>query len=295
MFLPFAVSLFAAASYAQSDVAFPKDVYAARRAQLAKQLGGGVAIVPGRYLAGDDGFGKQDPNFWYLTGVESPYAILVMTSERTALFLPGPFQFAGGQYPMADEGFRRAIWNRPSRRLSPGAAASDSTGIRETYAIDSFAELPPALIGGTKRIFVLLDKSTLYSPPGLDAPPARSRSRSLRPSLASIVAKIPGARITDLDPMVRRMRLVKDSHELSYLRLQAAEISGRSFRDAMREIRPGRNDREIAGVMEYAWKKEGSTRASFAPVVSSGPRSMHFFALFVGRELQLHRSRDAGG
>ena len=64
VFLPFAVSLFAPGSYAQSDVAFPKEVYAARRAQLAKQLGGGVAIVPGRYLAGDDGFGKQDPNFW---------------------------------------------------------------------------------------------------------------------------------------------------------------------------------------------------------------------------------------
>ena len=99
-----------------------------------------------------------------------------------------------------------------------------------------------------------LDKSTLYAPPGLDAP--RTVAQQIAASIvASIVAKIPGARITDLDLIVRRMRLVKDSHELSYLR-QAAEISGRSFLDAMREIRPGRNDREIAGVRDYAWKKE---------------------------------------
>ncbi len=275
VFLPIAVTLAAAPGQAQSDVSFPREVYAGRRAKLAKQLAGGAAIVPGRYLAGDDGFGKQDPNFWYLTGVESPYAILVMTASRTALFLPGPFQFAGGQFPMADEGFRRAVWNRPIRRLSAGPAASESTGIAETYAIDSFAERLPGLIGGAKRIYLPLDKSVLYAPPSLDTP--RTVAQQIT---ASIVAKVPGAQVTDLDPIVRRMRLVKDSYELSYLR-QAAEISGRSFLAAMREIRPGRNDREIAGVMESSWKKEGSARAAFAPVVSSGPRSMHFFALLA--------------
>jgi hypothetical protein len=48
---------------AQSDVGFPKEVYAGRRARLAAQIPGAVAIVPGRRLPGDIGSGRQDSNF----------------------------------------------------------------------------------------------------------------------------------------------------------------------------------------------------------------------------------------
>jgi len=54
---------------AQSDVAFPPEVYAARRARLAAQAGDALVIVPGRYSIGDEDLYKPDPNFWYLTGV----------------------------------------------------------------------------------------------------------------------------------------------------------------------------------------------------------------------------------
>src|SRR5690348_3587664 len=87
---------------AQSDIAFPATVYAERRARLANTLGESVIVVPGRYLINPgDGLVKQDPNFWYLTGVESPYAILVMRvgaqgsspRVRSYLFLPTAYQF----------------------------------------------------------------------------------------------------------------------------------------------------------------------------------------------------------
>ena len=110
---------------AQSDVAFPPEIYAARRAGLAEAVDGAPVIVLGSYLIRSGGQGKQDPNFWYLTGVESPYAILVTTgdergSRREVLFLPQRYQFAGAQYPMAEQRFRGAAWNQPIRRLAPG-------------------------------------------------------------------------------------------------------------------------------------------------------------------------------
>ena len=254
-------------------MAFPPAVYAARRARLSQKIPNAAIIVPGRYLIGDSGFGKQDADFWYLTGVESPYVILVMARGHTALFLPEPYQFAGGQFPTTDEGFRRAIWNRPVRRLSPGKAASDATGIPETYAIDSFAERLPGLVGPASEVYLPLDSTKLYAPPGLTQP------LSIPQQVAqSITARLPGKRITDLDPIVRRMRLVKDALEIAAMR-HACEIDARGFEAALRDIRPGRNDREIAGLMEYVWKREGSPRASFAPVVTSGPQSLHFFAL----------------
>ena len=273
---------------AQSDVAFPPEVYAARRARLGAQIPGAVAIVPGRHMIADSGLGKQDANFWYLTGVESPYAILVMAPGRTALFLPEPYQFAGGQFPTADDGFRRAVWNRPLRRLSPGKAASDSTGIPETYPIDSLAERLPGLVGAASKIFLPLDKAQLYAPPGL-SPPVSIPAQIAQ----SIAARLPGKSVADLTPLLVRMRLVKDSLEIASLR-RAAEIDAKGFEAALREIRPGRNDREIAGLMEYVWKKEGSARASFSPVVSSGPNAMRFFALLSETYNAVDRVMRAG-
>ncbi|HSM61421.1 MAG TPA: aminopeptidase P N-terminal domain-containing protein, partial [Longimicrobiales bacterium] len=105
-----------ASAGAQSDVAFPAEVYAARRAALVAALGTPV-VVPGEYMIRHEGVKKQDPNFFYLTGVESPYAILVVVPDpagraRAALFLPGPRDFAGAQYPHQDPRLVGAAWNR---------------------------------------------------------------------------------------------------------------------------------------------------------------------------------------
>ena len=73
--LPLASGCLPASLAAQSDIAFPTSVYVERRAKLVRDLPDAIVIVPGRYLIspGDEPV-KQDPDFWYLTGVESPYA-----------------------------------------------------------------------------------------------------------------------------------------------------------------------------------------------------------------------------
>jgi Xaa-Pro aminopeptidase len=74
------------------------------------------------------------------------------------------------------------------------------------------------------------------------------------------------------------MRLVKDEHEIAALR-KAAEISALSLVEAMRAIRPGMNDLELAGLMEYVWRREGSPRNSFGPIVASGPSAVSLYTL----------------
>jgi Xaa-Pro aminopeptidase/dienelactone hydrolase len=265
---------------AQSDVAFPSSVYAARRARLAEQTGDAAVIMPGAYLVGATGLFKQDADFWYLTGVEAPYAVLLMTKRagavRTTLFLPDRYQFAGGQFPMADEAFRRAAWNQPVSRLAPGHSAAEATGVTETYPLAEFDSRLGELVTADE-VFVPQDEETLYTPPGLEAP------RSVSAQIASaITRRLPGKMFKNLTPLVRRMRLVKDAHEIAALR-KAAEISGLGLVTAMRNVRAGLNDREVAGLMEYTWKQAGSPRPAFAPVVASGPSSMTFFSLMGER------------
>lgn len=267
---------------AQSDIAFPPEVYAGRRAALVRDLPDAIVVVPGRYLVspGDEPV-RQDPDFWYLTGVESPYAMLLMAPEdsagaggawRAELFLPGAFQFAGGQFPMADSAFRFVTWNRPRGRLTAGRPAALATGVDAAFPLDSFAARLRTLSAGRRVLYMPLG-AALYAPPGVEPP------RSYEAQLAgSVAALVPGAEVRDLHPLVARLRAVKDDHEIAALR-RAAQISGLGLVEAMRATRPGLNDREVAGLMEYVWKREGAQRAAFTPIVMSGPNLMTLFTL----------------
>jgi Xaa-Pro aminopeptidase len=262
---------------AQSDVAFPPEVYAGRRERLVGQLDGPV-VVPGAYMIHHGGVKKQDPDFYYLTGVESPYAILVLApggaeGVREALFLPGPRQFAGAQYPYQDPRFVEAAWNRTIRRLSPGPDAERATGIGETYALDDFAELLGDLVGEAPLVYFASDDEGLYTPPGLT--PALSVGQQLERSVAAL---LPGRRMADATPAIRRMRVIKDAWEIDALR-RAADISAEGMRELLRRLRPGMNDLEAAGIMEWVWKREGSPRPAFSPIVASGPDAVSLFTI----------------
>jgi Xaa-Pro aminopeptidase len=280
---------------AQSDMAFPREVYAQRRAALAARLPGATIVIAGAYLINPgDGLVKQDPDFWYLTGVESPYAILVITpSERAGarsqsiLFLPDSLQFAGGQFPMDDPAFRGAAWNRPRRRLAPGAPAVAATGVDAAFPLREFTSRFREIARRASR-FAVPAGDSLYAPPGL-APPTDFR-RQFRQSLLPLAGR---GTIDDLTPVIERMRLIKDAHEVAALR-RAAEISGKGMVEAMRAVRPGMNDRELAGLMEYVWKREGSPRSSFPPIVSSGEHAMTFFSLLRENYNAVDRTMQAG-
>src|SRR6478752_1412194 len=68
---------------------FPPEEFAARRAQVAAALGDGVAIVLGTTEpAGEMPF-RQNSQFFYLTGVAEPRAVVVIDgrAKATTLFL----------------------------------------------------------------------------------------------------------------------------------------------------------------------------------------------------------------
>ena len=283
---------------AQSDQAFPPEVYAARRARLGVQLDDAALVLPGRYLVGVNELPRQNANFWYLTGVESPYAILVMAPDRrpgastgtwrTALFLPDSMQFAGAQFPMLDSLFRGAVWNRPVRRLAPGPLAARTTGVAETFPLSEFSTWLEELVGGAGPIFVPIPGDAMYSPPGFPRP------LSIEQQFArALTTQFPGRIFRDVTPLINRMRLVKDSYEIDALR-RATLISAEAMDPLMRAIRPGMNDLEAAGILEMEWKKRGSPRASFAPIVGSGRNAMTFFTVMGENYNAVDRVMQAG-
>ena len=283
---------------AQTDTLIPPSAYAMRRAALALRVMPAAVIIAGRHLVGQHELPKQDPNFWYLTGVESPYAVLVMApdtrpgavagAQRTALFLPDSFEFAGAQFPMADSGFRRAVWNQPRHRLAPGGDASRLTGIPETYALREFATRVKDMVGSTPTIYLAGVGDSLYAPPGM------SRALTVEQQTSRAMAALfPDRAIKDVTPLVKKLRLVKDRYEIAALR-DAARISAQSMVALMQRVKPGMNDLEAAGILEAEWKRRGAQRASFAPIISSGPNAMTFFSLAGERYDAVSRVMQAG-
>ena len=262
----------------QEPVSFPPEVHAARRDALAERVGGHPVIVPGAHLIRAGGRGRQDPNFWYLTGVESPYAMFAMLpgadgTRREILFLPDSFQFAGAQYSVPDERFRHAAWNRTIRRLAPGPGTEAVTRIGETHPLDSARAVLTRLLAGRDTVFLVMEGGRPYAPPGLGAP--RSVRQQLEEGLRTLA---PDAAWENATPHVERLRVIKDAHEIERLR-EAARISAVGMVEAMRAIRPGMNDLELAGVMEAVWKREGAQRASFSPIIASGASAVSLYTL----------------
>lgn len=293
-----ALTLIAQTASSQSSVAFPKEIYQARREKLMKAAGGAAVIVPGKYLVGAHDLPRQDPDFWYLTGVESPYAILVIAPDtragavagalRTALFLPDSFQFAGAQFPHEDSLFRRAPWNIPRTRLTPGPAAIAATGVTETYRVRDFIQRIAEVVGTARTVLMPAAFDSMYAPFAMVAPMPVAQQVS-----RSIAAVLGTREVKDVTPLIRRQRLVKDSAEIATLRA-AARISAQAMVPLMRAVKPGMNDLEAAGLLEYEWKKRGAQRASFAPIIGSGPNSMTFFTVMGENYEAVNRTMAAG-
>src|SRR5262245_13943317 len=68
----------------------PKEEFAARRAKLFEKIGDGVAIIQGTAETGNAKKFRQNNQFYYLTGIEVPRAILLVDgkTKRSQLFLP---------------------------------------------------------------------------------------------------------------------------------------------------------------------------------------------------------------
>ena len=105
----------------------PKEEFAERRAKLMQKIGDGIAIIQGTAETGNALKFRQNNQFYYLTGVEVPRAILLVDGrvKRSMLFLPP-----------RDERKERS----EGPVLVPGPDAVRLTGVDAVEARDAFEQ-----------------------------------------------------------------------------------------------------------------------------------------------------------
>jgi Xaa-Pro aminopeptidase len=78
--------------------------------------------------------------------------------------------------------------------------------------------------------------------------------------------------IRNITPLIHAMRPVKDEMEIACIR-KAAEINALGLVEVMKAAEPGMNEKELDLILDYTFKKLGSTGYSFGTQAASGPNS----------------------
>src|SRR5919106_52710 len=270
-FLVIAVSVFcggiASAQPLFTD-SLPKEEFAARRAKIMEKIGDGVAIIQGTAETGNSLKFRQNNQFYYLTGVEVPRAILLVDgkTKRSALFLPPRNE--------ARERSEGPI-------LSPGPEAVQLTGLESVEPRDQFDAALKGAASIPRAAYVpfrpeVLGGASVSDPRGRWAASASDPWDGGRPRETLFIEKIkvaaPALEVQDLDPLIDALRFVKSPREIALIR-ESTRIAGLAIMEAMRSARTGMYEYEIEAIADYVFKAHNAQGAAYFALVAAGKNS----------------------
>ena len=244
----------------------PVERLTARRAAHLDAIGTGVAILRSsevRSIERDhpqDSDYREDNDFFYLTGLESPGSWLVLTArdsgpDEAVLFVP-PADASAERWTG-----RSGVPPAEATRLTGVADVRSARGAEEEIWSLVFGGGSPARAGS---LFIRRDSAHAASP-------------FFRRLVFSTGGHGQPVAVADLAAPLARLRLVKDDEELRRLR-QAVAITAGSLREVMAAARPGMYEYELEARIEYGFRRAGSERLGFPSIVGSGPNgtALHY-------------------
>jgi Xaa-Pro aminopeptidase len=244
----------------------PNSDYRARREALAQKAGpnGMFLVFAGMEAEGPNaiyGF-HQDEDFYYLTGLTDPAgAVLIVPAAEAkgeqkarpyteVLFLPANNR-------------TEEKWTGP--KLGPDSSdAKEKTGFDRVLPLDHMRE---ALMEASPVPY-----AQIFTNKSDEADHALEWLRRTN--------SFPGfVRVQDGSPKIAELRAVKDAGETELVR-KAVDASVAGHFAAMKAMKPGATEHQIAALMEYEYSRRGCERPAYASIVGTGFHStvLHYSA-----------------
>jgi len=253
--------------------------HAGRRAALRAALGNGLVVMRGLEATRDYAVFRQDKPFWYLTGVESPGAALLMDNEsgREILFLPDDSNLHRNL-----EIWEGEIWDAADEWIP------ELTGFAEVRPVSELMDVTAELMGQSARNIwtSLAPHVELGGARDRANPYVRRRQRDPldgRPQREQAFAAALEARfsytVRDLTAFLDATRLIKTPEEIDALR-RAGHAGAIAMTEAMRSTRPDLGEWELDALMTWIMRREGADGPAYHAIVGSGPNScvLHYSA-----------------
>lgn len=241
-----------------------------RRETVYAAIGENIAIIQGAEDV--DGFivFRQSNTFYYLTGLESPSAYLLLDGGRkeSTIYLPH-------QDPERERG--------EGERFS----AEDAERVRSITGVD---RVRPIEKMGTDFTYAYLWRPpapALYTPFSPDEKFRQSRDEILsglgrrsadpwdgRPSKAGhfidlIRKRYPQFEIRDLSLILDNMRLIKSDKEIELIR-RASQLAGLGIAEAIRSTEPGIFEYQLEAAAQFVFKLKGARGLGYSAIVAGG-------------------------
>jgi Xaa-Pro aminopeptidase len=253
----------------------PNSVYAERRAKLASNIDGPIVLLgyTGKEEEAQTYIFAEEENFYYLTGHNEEEAALILlpaagskarkddwTGPREIFFLP-------------PKDPHREKWN--GLRMSP-----TDPGIEARTGFTLVKPMPElrATVEKLARIYPAFYTILPYQKEMGGYPHEKETLDWLRQAAPEITVKDIRANITDL-------RQIKSPTELAFLR-QAIELSDDAQLEAMKMMRPGLWEYQVAARMVEVHAMGGSEAEAYAPIVGAGPNSTALHYDKLSRKIQ---------
>ncbi len=259
---------------------FSKEEFAQRREKIFSAIGNNaIAVVQG--AKGIPGFTvfRQSNTFYYLTGLESAHAYLLMNgkNKRTTLYLPH-----------RDEGMERGqgkVLSAEDNELVQQLTGVDQvkgieflssdligTGLIRPPAPLLYTPFSPAEIGNDSRDELLASQARTSSDPW-DGQPTREAL-----FIAKLKEQNPQFEIRDLSPILDSMRLIKSPKEIELIR-KATQIAGLGIIEAMKSTAPGVYEYQLDAAAKYIFYSQGAHGDAYPAIIGGGTNAYmgHYF------------------
>ncbi|MFT5286251.1 MAG: Xaa-Pro aminopeptidase [Planctomycetota bacterium] len=245
-----------------------KEFHSGRRAELRKRLGDGWAFFRGLDKERDAEAFRQDKQFWYLTGVESPNAALLMNAKtgQEILFLPAQDAYAetweGELWDAGDE-WVRSLTGFGDVRPAEGMVDTLKELVSEGDIMWTSSH-PTLAMMGTSDYAAKHDKARVADE--LDGRINRAATLSVK------LKELLGVEIKDCVQDLLELRWAKTEEEIEAMR-RSSYAGALSMSEAIRSTRPGLGEWELQGLMSWVHMNEGADGPAYYAIVGSGANS----------------------
>lgn len=230
-------------------------VFQARRARLMHKLPNhSAALIPGASLvtrSRDSEYPfRQDSDFYYLTGMTEPDALLVLLPDDSD---------QGGRCVMfcQDRDPTMEAWT--GRRLGAEGVVREH-GIEQAFENAEREEQLKTLLSGLEMLYIPLAHPEAQELAEGAYQQAQAAQRRGHPTLQGWL---------DISPLIHDMRLIKGDEELALLR-HAAAISARAHCRAMRAAAEGLHEYHLQAELEHEFVWQGGSGPAYSTIVGSG-------------------------
>ena len=253
----------------------PNSAYAERRAKLASNIDGPIVLLgyTGKEVEAQSYLFAQEENFYYLTGHNEEEAALILLppngSKAKKDDLEGPREI----FFLPPKDPRREKWN--GVRMSPSDPGIEArTGFADVKPLPELRATVERLGKVYPNFYTVLPYQR-----ELGGYPHEKESVDWLKQAA------PQVNIRDIRGNIIDLRMVKSPTEIVLIR-EAVKLSDEAQMEAMKMLRPGLWEYQVAAKMVETHAMGGSEAEAYTPIVGAGPNSTALHYDKLGRKVE---------